>query len=161
MGAERPIDSGHTSVSREASQDFPSLHELVSRGKGKQELSRANEVQSIRQCTPTKQGVEASSSDDTEPALLSTRKRPRPVFALESASEHISEGTSNDERPSNNSTTKQRIRAAGWKSVGDRRLKRRRFTTGLSDNEEDSEGGYIIDGKIIGERRVILLPGSR
>ena len=147
---------------------LPSLDELVSGGKGKQELSRANEVQSTRQCTPTKQGVEMSSSDDTEPALLSTRKRPRPVSALVSASEHISEATSDGERPSNSSTTKQhvrttkqRVRAAGWKSMADRRLKRRRFTAGLSDDEEDSEGGYVMDGKIIGERRVTPLPGSR
>jgi len=58
-------------------------------------------------------------------------------------------------KPSVRSTKKRHLPAAGEKPPLGRRIKRHRFTSPLpSDEEEEFEGGYVLEGKIIAERKM-------
>lgn len=74
------------------------------------------------------------------------------------------EGTSTNRVKRKNvvgSTKKRDLPATSGKPPLGRRIKRHRFTSPLPSEEEDFEGGYILEGKIIAERKMTPHPGHR
>ena len=58
-------------------------------------------------------------------------------------------------KPLVRSMKKRHLPAAGGKPSLKRRIKRHRFTSPFpSDEEEDFEGGYVLEGKIVAERQM-------
>ncbi len=63
-------------------------------------------------------------------------------------------------KPLVRSTNKRHLPAASENPPLERRIKRHRFTSPLaSDEEEEFEGGYILEGKIIAERKMMPFLG--
>ena len=75
------------------------------------------------------------------------------------------EGSPSDgvkKKPLVRSTKKMHLLRAAQKPPLGRRIKRQRFTSPLpSDEEEEFEGGYILEGKIFAERKTTPLLGLR
>ena len=73
------------------------------------------------------------------------------------------EGSPSDgdkKKPLVRSTKKRHLLKAAEKPPLGRRIKRHRFTSPLpSDEEEEFEGGYVLEGKIIAERKMTPLLG--
>ena len=72
-----------------------------------------------------------------------------------------SSSNSNKRKTVVRSTKKRRLPAAGGKPPLKRRIKRRRFTSPLPSDEEDLEGGYVLEGKIVAERKMTPQLGPR
>lgn len=63
-------------------------------------------------------------------------------------------------KPLVRSRKKRHLPAAGEKPLLGRRIKRHRFTSPLpSDDKEEFEGGYVLEGKIIADREMTPLLG--
>ena len=58
------------------------------------------------------------------------------------------------------STKKTHLPAGGGKPRLRRRIKRHRFTSPLPSNDEDVEGGYILEGEIVAEKKITPCLGS-
>lgn len=72
------------------------------------------------------------------------------------------EGSPSDgdkKKPLVRSTKKRQLLRAAEKPLLDRRIKRHRFTSPLPSDEEEDEGGYVLEGKIIAERKMTPLLG--